>query len=429
MQLVSVGLDHTNSDLATRERLSIPGPALDEAHAQFRSRLGEGFILSTCNRTEVYHAADDAEAAVRRLVDFLAAAGRLDATTLLDQLTVRIGDRAAEQLFAVAGGLRSMVVGEDQILAQLKLALASAERVGALGATTHRLGTEALAVGKRVRAETPIGRHAVSVVSVALEVSGVSGGAAGRRVLVVGAGQTAELVLKHVADGAREGVPATVVNRDAENGRRLAERHGAGVRDWSELEAAVAGADVVVSCTSAPCVVIGADLVRRAQEARAGAPLVLVDLAMPRDVEPAAALVPGVRLVGLDQLEAICLEHRERRHGALGEAEKIVAQQVDRFRNWLLAREAAPTISALVSRATTIRDAEVERTLARMPELSEEQQAALRQMAARIVNKLMHGPLTALNEAPEPEIAAAVERLFGVTGGRRAEPAGSGARM
>ena len=356
------------------------------------------------------------EAGVRQLVALLADSGRLDATALQAQLTVRVGDAAVEQLFGVAGGLRSMVVGEDQILAQLKLAFGSAERAGSLGVTTHRLTAEALATGKRVRAETAIGRHAVSIVSVALDVAGVSGGSPDRRILVLGAGQTAELALKQVCDGRRGGARPTVVNRDAENGRLLAERHGALSRPWTALEDAVADADVVVSCTSAPNAVLDADLVARAQQARGAAPLVLVDLAVPRDVEPAAALVPGVRVVWLEQLEQICLEHRERRNGALGDAEKIVGQQVDRFRNWLSAREAAPTISALVTRTTAIRDAEVERALARMPELSEAEQAALRHMAARIVNKLMHGPLTALNQMPEPAIAATVERLFGVTG-------------
>lgn len=423
MQLLAVGLDHHRAPLALRERIAVTGDRIVEALGHLRSRVSEGFVLSTCNRTEYYAVVGHAETGAVSLAEALLAGSGVSADEIGPYLDVHAHEDAVRHLFRVAAGLESMVPGEDQILAQLKAAVDRAGKLDALGPTTHRLGASALASGKRVRAGTGIARHSLSVVSVALQLATEAlGTIENRRVLVIGAGSTAELALKQLAG--RGAASITITSRTADRAAALADEHGARTVAWNALASAVAEADLVLSCTSAPGVIVSADQVAAAMGARTGdEPLAILDLAVPRDVSPAAGEIAGVRLWDIDDLQAICDENRRRRAGELARAEAITEAEVERFMSWWSARQLAPTITALVNHAEAIRDAELDRLIARMPEMSERDQQQLRAFATRLVNKLLHEPLTALKHDPEGANMAHVVRALFALGAAPADDA------
>lgn len=413
MQLLAVGLNHTTAPLALRERIAVTSDGFAAALANLQSRVTEGFILSTCNRTEYYGVVGHTETGAAVLLDVLRARSGLSAEDLEQHIEIYAHEEAVSHLFRVAAGIESMVPGEDQILAQIKAALDAASRAGVLGATTHRLGASALATGKRVRAQTGISRHSLSVVSVALQLAAEElGSITDRRVLIVGAGSTAELTLKQLAGRGASSI--TITNRTGDRAAMLAENYGATAIAWESLADAIAGADLVISCTSAPHAVIDTDMLGRPRGDAAATTLVF-DLAVPRDVAPAAADMEGVMLWDIDGLQAICDENRRRRAAELASAEAIADSESTRFMTWWTARQLAPTITALVGHAEDIRDSELERLLARMPDLTEHEQQLLRGFANRIVSKLLHHPLMVLKEDPEgANMAQVVRVLFGL---------------
>lgn len=414
MQLLAVGLNHHTAPLALRERIAVTGDGFAAALADLGERVTEGFILSTCNRTEYYGIVGHTETGAAVLRDALRGESGLSAEELDEHLEVYVHEDAVSHLFRVAAGIESMVPGEDQILAQIKAALEGASRAGVLGATTHRLGASALASGKRVRAETGISRHSLSVVSVALQLASQElGSITNRRIVIVGAGSTAELALKQLSG--RGAASVSVTNRTGERAAALAESYGASAIAWGSLPDALADADLVISCTSSPEPVIDAAMLTRA-ERTATAPVVVFDLAVPRDVAPAAADLSGVMLWDIDGLQAICDENRRRRAAELASAEAIAQSECARFMAWWSARQLAPTISALVGHAENIRDAELDRLLARLPDLTEREEQLLRAFASRVVSKLLHHPLKVLKEDPEgANMAQVVQALFGLS--------------
>jgi glutamyl-tRNA reductase len=414
MQLVAVGIDQGGAPLAHRERLAFAPADLPAALGRLRDITAEGFILSTCNRTEIWAVAGHADTGARALVRFLADERGLSPGAVRPHLRECAHEAAVARLFRVAAGLESMVLGEDQILGQVKAALDAAAAADALGPTLHRLGQLALATGKRVRTETALGRDPVSVVSVALRLAaGALGDLRGRAALIVGAGPTAELALKHLADGRR--APVAIVNRSRDAAAALAARYGARVLPWDDLEGALAAADLVISCTAAPAPVIDAATVARALARRPARPLLALDLAVPRDIAPAAGAVPGVTLHDLDALEAVSAAGRRRRAAEAAAAEAIVAAEAARFLGWWRAREVAPAIAALRGQAEAIRDAEVARALARLPGLNPREAEVVRALAGGIVNKLLHRPVTRLKADPEgANMARVVHDLFGL---------------
>lgn len=417
MQLLAAGLNHHTAPLALRERVALSGARLDAALGRLRSRTAEGFVLSTCNRTEWYALVGHAGTGAELLLALLAEGSGVHPDELAAHLEVHAHESAVLHLFRVAAGLDSMVPGEDQIVAQLKAALVRAERAGTLGATMHRLGAAALTAGKRVRHETGLSRHSLSVVSAALQLATdrLGGGTLkGTRALVVGAGSTAELALKHLTGS--PGVAVTLVSRTRERGEELAAMYGASYTAWPALDEALCAADLVLSCTSAPDVVIGVEALRRAVRARTGgAPLLVCDLAVPRDVEAAAASIDGVTLWDIDGLQAVCDANRKRRLAEIERAEALVAAEAERFMMWWSAREVAPTITALLAHADAIQGAEVERMLARLTDIGDAEAARIRALVARVVRRLLHSPLRVLKTDPEgANMAQVVQQLFGL---------------
>lgn len=417
MELVIVGAHHAQMPLVLREQVVVAAAELPATLAVLGTIAREGFILSTCNRTEIIALVANAATGTAALTDLLAAVAVTAPATIAPHLHTTVGSAATERLLTIAAGLDSMVLGEDQILAQLKGALDVAAAAGTLGPVMHRLSAAALVAGKRARAETPLGRGNLSVVSVALhEAQEALGSLRDRHVLIVGAGDTGELALKHLLKNPRE-QPASIAitNRTAARTTALAAHHNVTAVPWAERAAALADADLVICCTAAPGTVLTRDDVTAALAARPARPLVCLDLAVPRDIDPDVAHLPGVFLRDVDALAPICAAARVQRQGAIAAAQVIVAEEVARFDTWWRARAIAPTIAALREQITALGEEEAQRALDRLPNLSVRDAAIVRGLATSLVNKLLHAPTVALRTSGDGEaLALAAATLFGL---------------
>jgi glutamyl-tRNA reductase len=423
VSVLVVGLSHKSAPVETLERAAVGGDTLgkllrDIAHLPDTM---ETFVISTCNRVEVYAEVGRFHGGVNGICELLARHSGIPAGELTASLYVHYEDRAVQHLLAVASGLDSMVVGEGQILGQVRAALKAAGDSGTLGRSLRDLGRIALRTGKRARAETGIDRLGISLVSVGVELAGarLSGNGkellGGRDVLVVGAGAMSGLA---VATVARAGAARIVVaNRTRSKAERLATGAGGVVADFADLPAAIADADLVISCTGAGGAVITGEMVRAALGQRpAGAPLVLLDLAMPRDVDPAAADLPDVSVIGLDEL-------RGTGETAVGAAEvaavrAIVEEEFAAYGSAVRAAQVTPTVVALRAKAATVVDAELERLGGRLSEhgVSGHALEEIAQTVRRVVDKLLHAPTVRVKElASSPggeEYEAALRVLF-----------------
>ena len=429
MSVLVVGLSHKSAPVETLERAAVGGDTLgkllrDIAHLP---DTAETFVISTCNRVEVYAEVGRFHGGVNGICELLARHSGIPAGELTASLYVHYEDRAVQHLLAVASGLDSMVVGEAQILGQVRAALKAADDSGTLGRSLRDLGRIALRTGKRARAETGIDRLGISLVSVGVELAasrlgqGGNGGPTGaelltgRDVLVVGAGAMSGLA---VATAARAGAAQiAVANRTRSKAERLATAAGGVVADFADLPAAIAGADLVISCTGAAGAVITGQMVGAALDQRpAGAPLVLLDLAMPRDVDPAVADLPDVSVIGLDEL-------RGTGEAAVGAAEvaavrAIVEEEFAAYGSGVRAAQVTPTVVALRAKAATVVDAELERLGGRLSEhgVSGHALEEIAQTVRRVVDKLLHAPTVRVKElASSPggeEYEAALRVLF-----------------
>jgi len=420
VSVLVVGVSHRTAPVPLLEKVTI-GLHDSGAVAQRLTdgAVAEAVVLATCNRVEIYADTDAFHAGVDAVSDLLARSSGVPLSTLTDHLYVHWEGQAVTHLFQVACGLDSMVIGESQILGQLRRAYA-ASRAGA-GRTLHELFQSALRVGKRVHAETGIDEAGRSLVSVGLEraVTAV-GPLEGRDVLVIGAGSMGALAGSTLR---RAGVASiTVANRTAANARRLAtslEGVGIGLED---LESALVKADVVVSSTGATGVVVPLELVSRAVHDRGGRPVAFLDLALPRDIDPAVRDLPGVTLVDLETLQSVLAATEA---GAEVEAARsIVMAEVGGFLAWQRASRVAPTVAALRSRAAQVAEAELARLDARLPELDEHIRAELAATVRRVVGTLLHTPTVRVKELAEAPAAGsyaeALRELFGLD---RAAPA------
>lgn len=408
MTLALVGISHQATPLAVRERAFVPLPQA-AALAQRLADGGEAVCLSTCNRTELYLVGDEAWA--RGLAALAELSGL--AEDELGSVAYRLADEAAAlHLFRVAAGLDSLIPGEGEILGQVRAAF----EVGSPGPVLDRLFRQALHAGKKVRAETAIGESPASVSSAAAALAQqVFGRLDDCRVLLVGAGHVAELAARSlVARGARV---ALVANRSRDRAESLARRLGAEAVPLDELPARLPEVDVVVSSTGAPGRVLERPQVEAAVRRGKGRPLFLIDLAVPRDLDPAIHELDGCFLYDLDDLESVVATSLADRRREAARAEAIVAEQAARFREWLASRTVVPAIASLRARAEEIRRAELARARGRLG-LSESQHAAVESLTAQLVNKLLHLPTVRLKEAAAGanggSYAEAVRHLFGL---------------
>lgn len=423
--VVSVALHARVTPLAVRERAAFAPGRGAAAHVAARAVVGEAFVLSTCNRIELYAVAprDGRTATVAALVALLAERSGLTPDRLRAIATIRVGTEAARHLCRVAAGLDSVIFGETQITGQLRRALAEARGDGVLGPILQRLGSTALAAGRRARPLVPAGDGAphapVSVVEAAVRAVGGAAGLRDREVVVLGAGDTARDLLALVARaGARR---VTVVNRSEERGAALGARFNTATAPWAALDTTLGTADVVFACTAADAPVVqAAHLDRPAHGRRAGdgpRPVAVVDLGVPRNVAPAAAALPHVTVWDVDTLapaDGGCA-------GNTTAADAEVDRWARRFTRWLRARDVVPTIAELRAIADAVREQEVARALARLGNLDAREEAIVRELAARVVNKLLHAPVSALAAEPATYEAAA-RSLFALDAARNAAP-------
>jgi glutamyl-tRNA reductase len=411
VQIVVVGLNQNRAPVAVRERLAFVPGELPSALRSLRNHVAEGFILSTCNRVEVYALAGHADSGSQLLGRFLAEARGFPLDELRPLLYSHGHEAAVTHLFRVASGMDSMVLGEGEVLSQVRTALDTANAAGTLGPVLRRLGSAAVGAGKRVRARTAIGCNPLSVVTLALRAAVERGRPlADASVVILGAGDTAETVLRHLADLKPRRV--IIAGRRAERTAALAARYSVEAAALDALPVLLADADVVFGCTSAPQVVLRAEDVPAARAYGAGA-LLCLDLGVPRDIDPGVRQLPGVTLVDLDELQRAAEENRARRAREVEHGEAVVAGEVDRFMEWWRSRQVVPTIAALRAYAADVRDAEVEHALARLSDLSPRDAFVVRALAQRIVGKLLHRPLTVLKADPEgANMAQVLRQLF-----------------
>lgn len=411
MNLLSVGASYRTAGVGTLERLTIAGSDIPAVLHKLVAQpyIGEAVILSTCNRVEVYAAVSGFHGGLGDVCNVLAEQSGIGASELAGHLYVHYDEAAVRHSFRVSSGLDSMVVGEAQILGQLRDAYHAATEADSAGRLLHELMQQALRVGKRAHAETGIDRAGQSVVSAALDVAAdvFGGDLSGRPGLVIGAGAMGAL---SVATLTRTGVgPLQITNRGAERAARLAEAYGATAVDFADLDAALRDADVVVCATASTEPVLTRD--RLAGRER---PLVVLDLAVPRDVAPEVAELPQVTVVDIDSLAT-----SRRTMPAAAETaavEQIVAAEVDHFLAWLRGAEIAPTVAALRTRADEVVAGELRKLSARRPEFTEEQRADVSRTLHRVVQQLLHSPTVRVRQlAAEPggdQYAALLRELF-----------------
>jgi glutamyl-tRNA reductase len=429
MRLFVVGLSHRTAPVALRERVDFARGGLDAA-LQALSACGacrESVVLSTCNRAEIY-AVGDGEEDAQAVSRFFSEYHHLDHEHVAEHLYIFNGAEAARHLFRVSAGLDSLVVGEPQILGQVKAAYATASELPFTGPLLNRLFHSAFGVGKRVRSETGLGEGAVSVSYAAISLARkIFGDLSGLGVLVLGAGEMAKLTAIHLQ--AQQVRQVTIASRTQAAAERLAGELGAAAIPWEDLDKALASADVIVTATGAHEPVLTRARVEEVMRPRRSRPLFIIDIAMPRDVEAGVGNLDQVFLYNIDDLQTIVKENLARRSAELEEAESIVAAEVARFTGWMQSRDIIPTVVALRQRFENIRQSELRRLEPKLSALPPEARARVDELTRLIVEKLLLTPTEQLkavtDETTVATYADALNQLFALAAeeqARAAEP-------
>lgn len=403
MPFVCLGLSHHTAPLEVREHHAFPGSRVVEALIALRdySSVREAAMLQTCGRLEIYAEIGDYESGVAELRSFLGNFGHGMARERYDldsYLYTLLGRQAIEHLFRVATGLDSMLIGEAEILGQVKDAYVQAQEAKSLGKTLHRLFREALNAGKYARTQTSIGDESTSIATAAIEAAKARLGTLdGKSIVVIGAGKMGKTAVRRLRhEGARQLI---VTNRSVSRAQELIAEVGFGEAiEMPGLTDALAAADVVVTSTGASHFVIRRDDVERAMETRADRPLFIIDIAVPRDADPAVADISNVALVDIDGLKSAVDEKLEVRRNAIPAVEEIIEEFIDRFGGWYRSRLAVPVIASLTQKAESIRTKELERLFSRCPELSEREKMLVTGMSMTVVSKLLHSVVVKIRE-------------------------------
>jgi glutamyl-tRNA reductase len=422
MSIVVVGLNHKTAPVDVLERLSIPDERLPKALHQLSTyeHVLEGAILSTCNRIEAYAVVSKFHGGAQDLRNFFAEFCHIAPEDFSDHLYTYHDDGALRHLFRVAAGIDSMVVGESEILGQVRRAYQRAADEGMIHRVLGAAFRQTLRVGKRGRTETSIGHNPVSVSSAAVELARRAwrdGSLEGKKVAIVGAGKMGRLAAQALrASGAGD---VTVVNRSEERGRDVAETFGAASRPFEDLPEVLAGSDIVICSTTSPQTVIDKRMLELARRNEAERPLFVVDIAVPRDVDPAVAELPGVVLRDIDDLRSVVEGNLGARMGEVGRVEELIAEELDRFSQWQRSTEIAPTAAALVEKADAIRAAEMDRIATQLAAMTPEQRDAVDHLSRRMVAKLLHAPLKSARDMAGSKqgqlYLTALQELFGLS--------------
>lgn len=400
MSFIVVGLNHRTVPLPLLERVSVPPAVLGKVLRDLagREHLAEVIVLSTCNRTEVYASATKFHPSVSDVAEFLAGQAGLSSDELTDHLYSYHDEAAMTHLFGVAAGVDSVILGEGEILGQVREALKAAEQEGTVGTMLARAFRHAIEVGKRSRAETGIARGSVSLSSAAVALAAEHlGGLHDRRVLVVGAGEMGAGMAKSlVASGAAE---VMVTSRTADRASEVAARVGGRALPLERLPEALTSVDVVLTSTGAAETLIDLPTLEEAMNRRFGRDLLIVDIAVPRDVDPAAAALTGVTVCDMDDLKTFAERSLDRRRREVARVRRIIAAELERFQSDMSAREVAPLVAALRARAEEVRQGELERFRAKLEGLDPREVEAVEALTRGIVAKLLHDPTVRMKAA------------------------------
>jgi glutamyl-tRNA reductase len=397
-ELLALGVSHKTAPVALRERLALPeGHAVEFVRGLVGSAsLVEAVAISTCNRTEVYVVAPDSVAGETAALGALARVADIRPTELAGSgvYSLRNCD-AARHLYRVTSGLESMIVGEAEVQGQVRRAYESALQAGTTGPLTNRLFGAALATGKRVRTETALASVGDSIPSVAVDLARqLLGDLGDRNVLVLGAGESAELTARPLADrGAR---PVFVASRRHEQARSLAARYGGRAIGFDALPAELEATDIVVAATSSPHAIVGSQELEVVMRARRGRPLLLIDIAVPRDIDPDCSALPGVTIYDIDDLQAVVARNRSVRRAEARRAETIIEEEIQRFARWLGTLEVVPTIAALRRRADEVVQVVLGENAERWESLSERDRERVEAVARAVASRLLHEPTVRL---------------------------------
>ena len=416
-QICAVGVNYTRTPIAIREKLSIPKEHIHDALASLGNYVPKGVILATCNRTEVYAIDDDSHSADRAIREFLKARSGLSEDELAPYLYIHHNYRAMRRLCKITSGLYSMILGEHEILGQVSQALDDAEKARMVDLPLRRLFQEAISTGRRVRHETGISRNALSISSVAVDLAAkATGNIHDCRVLLIGAGEAGKLAARALV---RRGVPQiSVTSRSFQRAQDLASMLGGTAIESSEKWRDLAAADIVISCTGAPHFVLHREQVEQTMHLRPERPLVIIDIAVPRDTEPTVREIEGVFLYDIDDLNNTLGLNWEEREGEIDKAMAIITSDLEHLLGWWQSLEAKPTVSALMQMAENVRQQQLNLTLKKLPPLSQEEQDSLEAMTKSIVNKILHNPIQCLKENghKDEDIARIVRELFALDG-------------
>ncbi len=412
MRIVLTGVSHRTAPLETRESLALSEETLPAALKTLSEHTGHGVIVSTCNRTEVYTADRDPRHAANSLDQFFRSQFGIDPNNLRDCLYTLEQDDAVRHLFRVASGLDSQILGESEILGQVRDAFSAATRQGSAGGVLARLFHGAIRTGKRARSETAIGRNALSISRACIELAKRAVGPLNQqRALIIGVGEASRLAGLALRDAGAADI--AIANRTPANAVPLAAELNADLRGLDDIPALLPNADIVVTATAAPDYILSRPLIESAMANRTRTPLVLLDIAVPRDVDPAAASLPGLHLYTLDNLEAVAETNRHGRESEALRVEEIVAQEAERFSAWWEARAVTPTIAAIRRVAEETRASEVARTIDRL-NLAPREIEHIESMTRSLVKKLLHQPTLELRARNDESLTLSARRLFGI---------------
>lgn len=419
-ELLAFGISHKTAPVEVRERLALPDTRAAEFLRDLRggADVREAVAISTCNRTELYLVVGDPVEAESRVLAMLSSQASIRPTELAGAIYSHRNCDAARHLYRVTAGLESMIVGENEVQGQVKRAYEAALAQEMTGPLTNRLFTAALEAGKRVRTETGIGERALTLPAVAVALAReLLGALGGREVVIIGTGETSELAARALADS---GVRAVfVASRRRDRAVSLARRYGGASVSFDELPQELARADIVVSATSSPHLLVGSNELAEVMEQRAFRPMLLIDLAVPRDIDPACAEIEGVSLYDIDDLQAVIARNRRVRQTEARTAEGIVEEEIQHFAAWLGSLEILPTLAALRARADEIAAQVVRDNEGKWETASPRDLERVRMLAKAVVSRLLHDPTVRMKELRDDDRVhmrmALVRELFGLT--------------
>jgi glutamyl-tRNA reductase len=419
MKTVVIGLNHKTADVDLREKLAFNGPKLEEGLRQIRElpEIRETIIISTCNRVEIYLAVKDAGKAFEAVKDFLASFFEIKKESLDNALYLYDDMQAVRHIFRVSSSLDSMVVGEPQILGQLKDAFEFALERKTTGVLLNRLLKKSISVAKRIRTETKIAENAVSISFAAVELAKkIFTDLSEKMFMLLGAGEMAELAAKHMMNnGVRDIV---IANRTYETGCNLAKEFNGRAIRFEDYLNELAHTDILICSTGAQKYVLMKDQMQKVMKERKNRPVFLIDISVPRNIDPEINDLANVYLYDVDDLKGVVDTNILERQKEAKKAEEIIEDEIETFKKWLSSLDSVPTVIALREKAEAIKKEEVERLLNRLPEIGEKEKKAIEGMAGSIINKLIHAPTIALREDSEDRdiMIATIKRLYGLNG-------------